>query len=78
MEHFKEEQSFEPPTEVSSFEEMRALMSEKALRVIPSDAAEWDEKFAAHPLSLVRKNLTIVADSLELGSALQALRPFRR
>jgi len=74
---FEMEESFEPAVKVESVEEMFKLIGEKPLKVIPSDDDQWDEKFPNHPLSLVRKHLRTVTQTLQLEPSMHALTPFR-
>lgn len=54
------------------FEKMRAA----PLRVIPSDKADYDSTFPAHPLSLVRARLAEVAATVGGDASLASLKPF--
>ncbi|MBU6454909.1 MAG: hypothetical protein KGS72_24280 [Cyanobacteria bacterium REEB67] len=74
---FDRQESFAPPIKVNSAEEMFKRMGETPLRVIASDDAKWDEIIPGHPLSLVRKNLNMVTESLKLAPSMHALKPFR-
>ncbi len=72
------EPEFAPePIKVSSAEEMFAHMAKQPLKILPSDAPKWDEKFPEHPLTLVRSRLKTVAQTLKLSECFDELQPFR-
>lgn len=57
------------PIEVSSAEEMFEHMRSRPLRIIPSDHEKYDETFADHPLSKVRRRMEQVMASLTIDAA---------
>ncbi|MFN8553072.1 MAG: hypothetical protein U0103_16490 [Candidatus Obscuribacterales bacterium] len=73
----QQEESFAPPVQVNSAEDMFKHMGAQPLRVISSDEEKWDEKFPEHPLSLVRKHLKTVTETIKLEKSMHELTPFR-
>lgn len=76
-ETLQEEESFAPPIKVDSAEDMFKHMGAQPLRVISSDDEKWDEKFPEHPLSLVRRHLKTVTETIKLEKSMHELTPFR-
>lgn len=74
---FQQEESFAPPIEVDSAEDMFKHMAAQPLRVISSDDEKWDEKFPQHPLSLVRKHLKTLTETIKLEKSMHDMTPFR-
>jgi hypothetical protein len=72
------DQEEQEPIQVESAEEMFALMRKTPVRALLSDEERFDEKFPNHPLSLVRKRMKVVSDSLRMDKTWwQSLKPFR-
>ncbi len=74
---FEEEESFAPPVQVESAEDFFKQIAAKPLKLISSDDEKWDEKFPEHPLSLVRKHLKTVSETIKLEESMHKLTPFR-
>jgi hypothetical protein len=71
------EQPDAPVVAVKSAEEMFVRMKAAKVRALPSDDMRFDTKFPDHPLSLVRKRLGEIIDTIKLNANGEVLAPFR-
>lgn len=73
-----EEEADAEPIVVTSAEEMFEHMKKSRVKELPSDDAQFDDMFPHHPLSLVRKRLDAIVNSLKIDKGLfGSLKPFR-
>jgi hypothetical protein len=66
------------PVPADSAEDMFDRMRASPLHKLPADDAQFDDMFPAHPLSLVRRRMKAVADTLQVDKMFwQSFKPYR-